>query len=219
MMNDIMAYIQEYREWFYLITFIWTVLEGETFVIFAGLAAQKGLLDIRLLFFCAALGSMVGDQICFFLGHRYGRRIIHHFPKIEPKMDRVIDLLEKYSVSFILSYRFMYGIRNVSALTIGMSHLTWKRFLFLNTIASIIWAASFCAVGYFMGDLVDRFGIAEGDIQNVMIACLFLFILIISLRIYFGQRNSTETADPSVVVDSSKDEQISEKEPPKDRSA
>jgi hypothetical protein len=36
---DIYQLIERYQDWFYLITFIWTFLEGETFVIFAGAAA------------------------------------------------------------------------------------------------------------------------------------------------------------------------------------
>jgi len=188
-MNEIMQLIQEYHSWFYLITFIWTILEGETFVIFAGLAAQKGLLNIHLLFFAAAFGSMIGDQICFMFGRFYGRKIIHHFPKIEPKIDRVLELLEKYSVSFILSYRFMYGVRNISALTIGMSHLSWHKFTFLNTIASFLWAFIFCGVGFLMGDAVDKFGVGEGAIRNVMIAVLLLFVLIILMRIYLINKN------------------------------
>lgn len=210
-MNEILDLIKEYDSWFYLITFIWTVLEGETFVIFAGLAAQKGLLDIRFLFFAAALGSLAGDQFCFFLGHRYGRRIIHKFPKIEPKMDRVLDLLEKYSVTFILSYRFMYGVRNVSALTIGMSHLTWKRFLFLNTIASFLWAAVFCGVGYLMGDVVDQFGVGKNEIRNAMIAVLLLFVIIIGLRIYFIRKNPMEVVLEKADSDSSKKTSIEPK--------
>ncbi len=187
-MDEILHLIQEYNSWFYLITFIWTVLEGETFVIFAGLAAQKGMIDLHWLFLAAGVGSMVGDQICFFLGRCYGRKIIHHFPKVEPKMDRVLELLEKYSVSFILCYRFMYGIRNVSAITIGMSHLTWRRFFILNAIASFIWSFTFCGVGYLMGDLVDQFGVGENEIRNAMIAVLLLFVLMIGVRIYFAKK-------------------------------
>jgi len=211
-MNEILDLVREYDSWFYLITFIWTALEGETFVIFAGLAAQKGMLSIELLFISAALGSMFGDQIFFFIGRWYGRKIIHRYPKIEPKVDRVIGILEKFSTSFILSYRFMYGVRNISAFAIGMSHLTWRRFFVLNMIASFLWSASFCAAGYLMGDLVDKAGVGETDIRNAMIAVLLLFILIISLRIYLGQRGamSAESLEPSLVVSRVESEEAEE---------
>ncbi len=37
---DVNQLIADYGGWFYAITFLWTFLEGETFVIFAGAAAQ-----------------------------------------------------------------------------------------------------------------------------------------------------------------------------------
>src|SRR5688500_17003833 len=41
--------IQEYGELYYVVVFVWTFLEGETFVIFSGVAAREGLLDIYTL--------------------------------------------------------------------------------------------------------------------------------------------------------------------------
>ena len=59
--------------------------------------------------------------------------------------------LERYNTGFILSFRFVYGVRNFSSLAMGMSAVQWKRFLALNFLAAVLWAASFIAVGYFLG--------------------------------------------------------------------
>src|SRR5262249_37844356 len=114
-----------YGELFYLITFAWTAIEGETFVIIAGYLAQKGYLNIGALFMAAWFGSFLGDQIVFTLGRRYGMRILDHFPKIEPAVERAIGWLERYAILFILSYRFIYGVRNVSGIAVGLSHVPW----------------------------------------------------------------------------------------------
>lgn len=200
-MEHINSLIQQNGDLFYLITFIWTALEGETFVIFAGLAAQRGLLDIHILFLCAALGSMFGDQVFFFIGRYAGRRVIKRYPKLQPKLDRVLKILEKYSTSFILSYRFMYGVRNVSALAVGMSNLTWRRFFILNAIASFLWSFIFCGGGFLFGDIMERFGFGDEEsvnfeVRNLMIAALGLFLLVAVLR-YFGSKNKvTEAENP-----------------------
>ena len=39
--GEVFLLIKEYRDAFYVITFIWTFLEGETFVIFAGVAGPS----------------------------------------------------------------------------------------------------------------------------------------------------------------------------------
>ena len=54
---DIRRMIVEHGSWFYLITFFWTFVEGETFVIFAASFAAQGLLNPFILLFSAWLGS------------------------------------------------------------------------------------------------------------------------------------------------------------------
>jgi len=188
-MNHIFDLVREHGDLFYLITFVWTALEGETFVIFAGLAASHDLLDVRLLFFAAALGSMFGDQVMFFIGRYYGRRGIARFPKIAPRIEKILGGLEKYSTSFILSYRFMYGLRNVSALAVGMSRLSWRRFFVLNAVASFIWSFVFCGVGYLFGDLMQRMGIGDEEtvnfeVRGFMLAALCIFAAIILFHLW-----------------------------------
>ncbi len=193
-MNEILDLIQQNGDLFYLITFIWTALEGETFVIFAGLAAQRGLLNVYILFVAAALGGMLGDQFFFFIGRFFGRRIVQKKPSLKPKLKKVFDALEKYDVVFILSYRFMYGVRNISALAIGMSQISWKRFAILNTIASFLWSFVFCGGGYLFGEVLKYMGIADEenidfDVRNLMIAVLVLFVVIVGVRYWAVKRN------------------------------
>lgn len=150
-MQEILAKIQEYGDIFYVITFIWTAVEGETFVIFAGYAAHLGLLSLPTLIACAWLGSFCGDQVYFFLGRRYGATLIKKFPKWEPRVARAMDLLHRYNTGFILSFRFIYGVRNVSSFAVGMSGISWARFSILNFIAAGVWAVSFAGTGYLFG--------------------------------------------------------------------
>ncbi|MFI3220791.1 MAG: DedA family protein [Methylococcales bacterium] len=185
-MNEITQLIQSYGDWIYLIAFFWAALEGETFVIFAGLAAQRGYLNIYELILAVGLGSLLGDQICFWLGRCYGARLLHHFPKLESGVKRAIVWLERHAVGFILSYRFMYGIRNVSSIAIGMSHLRWQKFALWNFIAAFVWAVAFSNIGYLFGDLIEH--VPEGEdklasgIHQVMIGVLAFFTLFMVMR-------------------------------------
>ncbi|MDD2325737.1 MAG: DedA family protein [Alphaproteobacteria bacterium] len=199
-----MALIQQHEDFFYLVTFVWTALEGETFVIFAGLAAQRELLNVYLLFIAAALGSMFGDQVMFFLGRRYGRRIVHRYPKLQPKLEKIFRILEKYDVSFIMSYRFMYGVRNISALSIGMSQIAWRRFTALNAIASFVWSFVFCGVGYLFGDIMERVGFGNEEtmnfeVRNFMLAALGLFVLMVGLRVWYAKRQAAKEREAEVL--------------------
>ena len=181
--------IHEYGEaTTYLITFAWTALEGETFVIFAGLFAQKGMLNIVFLFLAAWLGSMCGDQIFFALGRQYGVRFINHFPRLKPGVEKAVGWMERNAVLFILSYRFMYGLRNVSGIAVGMSHMPWKKFAVLNAIAAFIWAAAFAGFGYGFGHLIrgsrlHREEMVASSVHDISLAVLGLFALMIIVRL------------------------------------
>ena len=207
-MREVLDLIREHHEWFYLITFVWTALEGETFVIFAALAAQQGHLNIAALFSAAWLGSFCGDQVFFFIGRFSGTRIVKRYPSLKPKLDKALGWLEKYATMFILSYRFMYGIRNVSGIAIGMSRLPWKRFVWLNLAAAFIWAFVFCGAGYFFGDVIQHLGkrkeeVVGYSVREFMLTTLSLFAFIIVIRmwvIYRERRKADQQAKIDLVV-------------------
>src|SRR6266571_5541697 len=144
---DISQLIAEHGACFYLIAFIWTFLEGETFVLFAAFAAAQGLLNPVLLLAAAWLGSFSGDQTYFWIGRHFGLGILNRFPRWRYGVETALRWLERYNTGFILSFRFIYGIRNVSSFAMGMSAIRWQRFLTLNFLAAGVWAASFVAAG------------------------------------------------------------------------
>lgn len=146
--NQLIAY---HGVCFYLIVFVWTFLEGETVILFAGFAAAQGLVDPSLLLIAAWLGSFAGDQCYFWLGRHFGVRLLDRFPRWRHGVDAALSWLERYDAGFILSFRFIYGVRNFSSFALGLSAVRWKRFLRLNFAAAGLWAASFVAFGYFLG--------------------------------------------------------------------
>jgi len=161
---------------FYAIVFAWTFLEGETVVLFAGFAAAQGLVDPLLLLIAAWLGSFSGDQLYFWLGRQFGIRLLDRFPRWRHGVDVALHWLERYDAGFILSFRFIYGVRNFSSFALGLSAVRWDRFLRLNCVAAGLWAASFIAVGYFLG---HAFRAVLGDLaRSFSLAMLAVFVLI-----------------------------------------
>ena len=177
---------------FYALTFCWTALEGETFVIVAGYLAHKGLISFPLLLAFAWFGSFAGDQVYFYLGRRYGTRLITRFPRWRPGTDRALALIERNSTWFILTFRFIYGIRNVSSFAVGMSHVSWRRFGTLNFIAAGLWAFAFAGFGYFAASAARRmFGTAP---ENVVTYVGLSVLLVFCCFVYFQVRRPARRA-------------------------
>ena len=142
--------------WPYVITFAWTFVEGESFVLVMGFAAAQGLISAPLLLLTAWMGSFCGDQTYFWIGRKFGLALLKRHPKWQARVDRALALVRRHSNWFILTFRFIYGIRNFASLAIGISGVSWKRFLVLNLFAALFWACTFVGAGYFSGRAMQR---------------------------------------------------------------
>src|ERR1700704_1602581 len=186
---------------FYVIAFVWTFLEGETVILFAGFAAAQGLVDPLLLLTAAWLGSFSGDQCYFWLGRRFGVRLLDRFPRWRHGVDVALHWLQRYDAGFILSFRFIYGVRNFLSFALGLSAVRWDRFMRLNFLAAGLWAASFVAVGFFLG---HAFRAVLGDIARsfglVMLAVFVAVALGMWLLHRTPPRRRSGTVSPGVKV-------------------
>lgn len=218
-MDEIAHLVREYHYVFYAITFAWTFVEGETFVIFAGALAVPGLggfenppINIYWLILAAWIGSFSGDQLYFFLGRRFGRKILHRFPRIQGGVQLAIDMLHKYHTIFILTYRYMYGVRNFASLGMGISELSWPRFAMLNFVAAFLWANSFAwggyALGYFAASALGRINFGYIMIGAlVFVFGLFAFIHWRSKQKYkraVARTVAAHSRDPASVIEHEK---------------
>lgn len=140
----------------YLAILIVTFLEGESIVILAGIAAAGGLMHLPLVIGTALLGSFCGDQVYYTIGRRYGTRVLTRWPTLSGKIDWAFRLLRKHETLFILSFRFIYGVRNASPFVIAMAGVPRWRFMGLNLIAAAVWALVFSLGGYYFGHALQK---------------------------------------------------------------
>ncbi len=152
-MEELSQIWTEWGHFAYVGAFIWSFFEGETFVLLAAaLGHATGLVDPWVLMFTVWIGSFLGDQCWFFLGRRYGARVVRRIPGAEAKILRAVAFVERFGPVFILSFRFAYGIRNVASVACGMTAMSYPYFAALNFVAAGIWAATFVAAGWFLAE-------------------------------------------------------------------
>jgi membrane protein DedA with SNARE-associated domain len=63
----------------------------------------------------------------------------------------------------ILSLRFLYGLRIAGPIALGMTEVTWLRYLTLNLIGAVVWSVLIAGLGYLFGNALALF---LGDIQR-----------------------------------------------------
>lgn len=141
----------------YLAIFILTFLEGETIVILAGVAAHLGLLELQWVILSALAGSFGGDQFYYYLGRHWGPKIIAKRLSWKEGAEKVYRLLHRHQYFLILTFRFYYGLRNVTPFAVGSAHVPRLRFFVLNLIGAIVWAITFASAGYLFGEAFKLF--------------------------------------------------------------
>ncbi|MCZ8309354.1 MAG: DedA family protein [Magnetospirillum sp.] len=188
---DIHALITQYGTLIYAIIFVWTFFEGETFVLFAGAAAQQGTLNVWVLLVVAWLGSFAGDQMWFWIGRRYGSQMLERRPKWRAGVDGALEMLKRYDTWFILSFRFIYGVRNFASFAMGVARVDPMRFAALNFVAAFVWAASFVGIGYLFGRALEAM---LGDVVHYFLYVMLGVFVGSSTIVYLVHRHHTRKA-------------------------
>lgn len=170
--------IAEYGYWAVLAG---TFFEGETVPVLAGFAAHEGLLRLDLVMLCAFVGSFTGDQVWFWVGRRYGKTWLAKHPKSAGAAARVGRLLDRWGDWFVLSFRFLYGLRAVSPVAIALSSISALRFAVLNLISAAVWAVAVGSLGYVFGQAIEsmmgRLKVWEHRILAALAIALVVYVI------------------------------------------
>ncbi|MDR3326151.1 MAG: DedA family protein [Rhodospirillaceae bacterium] len=200
----IIDFVNTYGHLIYILILVWTFLEGETIVLVIGtlISSSAVHLNIWLLILFAILGSFGGDQTWFYIGRSYGMSILKRWPSIKRKVGFVLKLLRRQETFFILSFRFIYGLRNISPFIIGMTGVSRTKFVALNFIASIVWANTFAWGGYSLGSVFETYFGTSSHIASVILIIIILFFATIN---WFRQRKknmiTVTVSDKSSITD------------------
>lgn len=132
------------------------LIEGETFLIAGGIAAHKGLFHLEGLILLAVVGSTIHDVFFFLLGRFGGHTFVKRKPHFYSKVEGVLNTFEKYGVWLIIGLRYAYGLRTIIPTVLGMSHISFRKFLFFDLIGGVLWSCTFIIGGYYFGALLDH---------------------------------------------------------------
>ena len=161
-MTALTQWIAEYGYWAVLAG---ALLEGESILFLAGLAAQQRTLSLPAVLAVGFIGAVIGDQVFFGIGRRFGAALIARWPKLHLRAQQVDGLLCRHHAWVIVGVRFAYGLRIAGPIVIGASAVPFMRFLLFNALGAAIWAPLVAGAGYLFGGasswLIDRMSSLE----------------------------------------------------------
>jgi membrane protein DedA with SNARE-associated domain len=134
-------------------------LPGESAIIVAAGAAAEGRLDIRAVVVAAFLAAILGDNIGYFIGRRFGRSAIvkvgGRFGVTDAAMARAEAITHRYGPLIVVVARFIVVLRQLNGLVAGSTGMPWPRFLLANVVGAALWVGLWATLAYRFGQKVD----------------------------------------------------------------
>jgi len=138
-------------------------LPGETVLIAATLLAATSGLNPVFVAAAAAGGAILGDSIGYWIGKRYGRRLLsvlnRRFPKhVGPKrLGAAVHLMRRWGPWAVFFGRFVAVLRIFSGPLAGMFRMTYPHFLVANAAGGVAWATLVVTVVTLLGSAATEF--------------------------------------------------------------
>ena len=142
------------RKYGYIILFAWGMLEGEAGLIMAGLLSHSGDMNLYFAIFIAGLGGFAGDQVYFYIGRFNKDGVLKKLRGQRRKFAFAHLLLKKHGWPIIFTQRYMYGMRTIIPISIGLTRYDARKFAFINLISAWCWAAITIVPVWYFGNQI-----------------------------------------------------------------
>ena len=181
----------------YLVIFLGAALDnfglpssGDIVLFAGGFFANNGQAALPLVMISGFAGALVSDNSVYWIGRIGGRPLIDRILKIrllqflinEKSLEKVERYFESHGGKTVFVGRFGPGLRSMTPLFAGISHMKYYRFLPYSLAATITWALATGTVGYIFGEYWDELLSVARSVGYGFVALIALFVLLYVFR-------------------------------------
>jgi membrane-associated protein len=174
-------------------------LPGDSLLFTAGLLASSNTIHVPvwLVIVVAFAAAAMGDQVGYFLGHRFGRRLFKPDARIlkTRRLDEAEKFFAKYGGASLILGRFVPVVRTYVPLAAGTAEYRYRKFLAWNLSGAALWTVSVTILGVLLGGIA----FVRNNIDVIAIAIVIVSILPIAVSVVVrvrknrGARNESDT--------------------------
>jgi membrane protein DedA with SNARE-associated domain len=132
-------------------------------------------------------GAVMGDNIGYGIGRRYGRALILRYGgKIGVSAGRLAQVeavFKRYGSLTVAFARFVNVLRQLNGVVAGMLKMDWKRFLFFNALGGALWVSAWTLAGYYLGAHVSDIKAIAHDLER---AGAIMGLAVLSAALVYG---------------------------------
>ena len=158
--------IDNYGVWIYLILFVIIFCEtglvvtpflpGDSLLFVTGTIAAVGGMDVHLVVALLILAAVLGDSVNYAVGNYLGPRVFRQESSRwlnRAYLDRAHEFYARHGGKTIIIARFVPIVSTYAPFVAGIGAMNYSHFLAYNVSGAVLWVASLCYAGYFLGNI------------------------------------------------------------------
>ncbi len=166
----LLAIIEKYHNWVYVFlflivfaetgliiaSFLMPFLPGDALIFTIGLLAQEGSLNIYLVIPLLIFAAILGDNLNYYVGKRFGDYIMNSekdFFIKKKHLEKAKDFFDKNGKNSIIIARFVPVIRTIVPFLCGSTKVKYSTFLSFSMIGAFLWVGVIGLLGYNLGKI------------------------------------------------------------------
>lgn len=168
------------KDWGYLALFLYSFGGGFVGLAIAGVLSYAGDLNIVISIIVAGSSNFLGDQFLFYMARTNKSYAKETMKKYGRKVALAHLMMRRHGSTVVFVQKYIYGIKTLIPLAMGLTKYSFKRFTAYNILATIVWSILVGYSSYILGELVLTY--AE-DYKYYGVA--FILAIILSVTYYF----------------------------------
>ncbi|WP_270977436.1 DedA family protein [Campylobacter helveticus] len=166
----------------YVILFVYSLGGGMVGILAAGVLSSLGKMELQWCILVAFVANTLGSTLLYMMG-KYGKKdLMPYFKKHRRKLALAMLKMKQYGTTLLFIQKFVYGLKTFIPIAAAFAKYDFKKFLIVNTLASLLWAGILGYVAFSFGYLVEK--IFEEFGRYSYATPLFLVVLVALIWFY-----------------------------------
>lgn len=181
-MEDMFSNLSTYG---YIALFLYSLGGGFVGLMAAGVLSYMGKMDLTTSIVVATLSNFLGDTLLFYLARYHKHDVLKYFHKHRRKLALSHMLMKKHGSWIIFLQKFVYGIKTLIPLAIGITKYDFMKFSIYNLAAAVLWGLVVGIGSFLAGKPI--MGVYDFIAERPYIAPLIILVLGALIWIYLGR--------------------------------
>jgi membrane-associated protein len=160
------------------------IVPGDIVLALGGVYASEGRLNLAAVIIIGTVAAVTGESLGYWLGRRYGIRLIRALPvvrRLEPRLEDAHAYFRKHGAMTVAIGRYATAAGAFVPFSAGVARMPYRRFLAVDIPSVAVWASLVTGFGYAVGRnlaFIDRTLSRFGYIVLALVIAFFVYRLV-----------------------------------------